>query len=198
MSFQSTVRQVHTQMRLFRCHSSPAPLNLTKIQCWNGCINAMISVHIGGWMARNSHWYWCVPAVLKSIWDSVGSHRLISPSYSCAWAVPSPLPSSSPAPCNGWVILFSLRERNGLFSTDHPFSSHFLPVHTNGQFSLSEIRLVGYNWCICLRLNNQYILTCPYHETITTVHRFIILNCFFSLYYCSHASFSLALSQENH
>lgn len=158
----------------------------------------MISVHIGGWVVRNSHWYWCVPAVLKSIWDSVGSHRLISPSYSCARAVSSPLPSSSPAPCDGWVILLSLRERNGLFSTDHPFSSHFLPVHINGQFPLSEIRWVAYNWCICLRLNNQYILTCPYHKTITAVYRFIILNCFFSLYYCAHASFSLALSQENH
>lgn len=114
----------------------------------------------------------------------------------CAWTVPPTLPSSSPARCDGRVILFSLHERNGLFSTDHLFSSHFLPVHTNGQFSVSEIRLVRYNWCIRLRLNNKYILMCTYHETITTVHRFIILNIL--LYFCSHAGFSLALSQENH
>lgn len=151
----------------------------------------MISAHFRGWAVRNSHWYWCVPAVLKSFWDDIGSHQLISPSYSDSWAVHSTLPPFSPARCNGWVILFSLHERNGLFSPDHQFSSHFLPVHSNGQFSFSEIRLVRYNWCIRLRLNNKYILTCTYHETTTTVYRFIILNCFFLLYFCSHASFSL-------
>lgn len=156
-------------MRLFRCHSSPAPLNLTKHNAGMGVLMLWSQSTSRGWVVRDSHWYWCVPALLKSIWDSIGSHQLIIPSYSCAWAVPSPVPSSSLDWCNGWVILFSLHERNGLFSTDLQFSSHFLPVHTNGQFSLSEIRLVRYNWCICLRLNNQYILTCTYHETIIIV-----------------------------